>query len=74
MNRFYSRDTMTLDPEHGQFVHYEEARQIEVDRDIKAANLRLLVDKVLAIYVNSNDDFDPYTVRDAMELARSLKQ
>jgi hypothetical protein len=47
MNRFYSRDTMTLDPEHGQFVHYEDAHAIEVDRDTKAANLDTLRKLVL---------------------------
>lgn len=81
MNRFYSRDTMTLDPEHGQFVHYEEARQIEVDRDIKAANLQLLVEKVLAYDVTGDGDHintNINTIADAydamVDLARSLKQ
>lgn len=63
--------------ELGNYVLYEEARQIEVDRDIKAANLQLLVEKVLAY-----DGLDDHaSVEDAVlayagmiELARSLKQ
>ena len=41
-----------------EFVVYEEARLIEVDRDIKAANLQLLVEKVLAWEIADQAFFD----------------
>lgn len=72
----------------GSFVLYEEARVIEVDRDIKAANLQLLVEKVLALETaleasdqSANAALED-TLQDAVQaagiemvdLARSLKQ
>jgi hypothetical protein len=52
----------------------EQLSTLQADRGIKAANLKTLVDMVLAIEVNSQDNFDPYTVRDAIALAQGLKQ
>lgn len=52
----------------------KEARQIEVDRDIKAANLQLLVDKVLETIPCIDDVADCVELRGLDELARSLKQ
>ena len=72
--------------ENGDYVEYEEARLIEVDRDIKAANLQLLVEKVLAwdSALATMDAGDPPTNADMqalaqaevslVDLARSLKQ
>ena len=72
----------------GVYVTYEEARLIEVDRDIKAANLQLLVEKVLTLETaldaadqNANAALED-TLNDAVQaagitlvdLARSLKQ
>ena len=59
-----------------EFVVYEEAHQIEVDRDIKAANLKTLVDMVLA-YKHPGAGPDNYPAQDyydMVELARGLKQ
>ena len=48
MNRFdIDEDGCEMREPEGPLVWYEEARLIEVDRDIKAANLQLLVEKVL---------------------------
>lgn len=66
---------MITDTPYAELAQCEQALAlVTTDRDIKAANLQLLVEKVLAIDVNRQDNFDPYTVRDAMDLARSLKQ
>ena len=75
MNRFYSRDTMTLDPE-GQYVLYTDAQKYVDDSNVKSANLQLLVDKVLA-YTPPQQGTDGYPAQDyfdMVELARSLKQ
>jgi hypothetical protein len=60
--------------EDGEFVLYEDAHTIEVDRDIKAANLDTLRKLVLAIEVDANDDYDRFSVRDAMDFARGLPE
>lgn len=83
MNRYYPDEYEDTDGclvngtmiEHsdGAYVLYEEARLIEVDRDIKAANLQLLVEKVLAIDVDS-DKGTWDAIEAALDLARSLKQ
>ena len=52
----------------------EAAALIEVDRDIKAANLQLLVEKVLAAVPCIDDVADCVELRELEELARSLKQ
>ena len=71
-----------------EFVVYEEARLIEVDRDIKAANLQLLVEKVLYMdaagerFEQNTDAAAEDTLGDAwqraseelVDLAQSLKQ
>ena len=77
MKRFghaYDSQGTVGESEDGKYVLYEDVEPIISDRDIKAANLKLLVEKVLAIEVNGSDNFDPYTVMDAMKLARGLKQ
>lgn len=72
----------------GEYVLYEEAHQVEIDRDIKAANLQLLVDAVLAynnaleVIENSLNAALEDTLYDAaqtageamLDLARGLKQ
>lgn len=69
----------------GSFVLYEEAHAVEVDRDIKAANLQLLVEKVLEVYDLSSvavfkiDDLAATAAASAastqlLDIARSLKQ
>lgn len=60
--------------DNGDYYRVEDVDLIIADRDIKAANLKSLVDMVLAIEVNSQDNFDPYTVRDAIVVAQGLKQ
>jgi hypothetical protein len=69
----------------GDWCLYEEAHQIEIDRDIKAANLKTLVDMVLG-YADTceqcarsgNDGGDIADANDAWKeliaLARGLKQ
>lgn len=47
---------------------------VQVDRDIKAANLQQLVDKVLAAVPCIDDVADCVELRELEELARSLKQ
>lgn len=71
--------------ETGDYCQYEEARLIEVDRDIKAANLQLLVEKVLAVDAlvqrtvegggDGGDIADAQAAEEELlDLARSLKQ
>ena len=62
--------------ETGDYCQYEEARLIEVDRDIKAANLQLLVEKVLAYDALDRGTVDEIDAacKDMVDLARSLKQ
>lgn len=71
--------------EEGCLADYEEANQIEVDRDIKAANLQLLVDAVMAYNDacvacedGGNDGADVYEAEQTwiglLDLARGLKQ
>lgn len=74
--------------DEGCLADYEEARLIEVDRDIKAANLQLLVEKVLAVETalealeQNADAALEDTLHDVVQaagvemvdLARSLKQ
>ena len=68
-----------------EFVVYEEAHQIEVDRDIKAANLKTLVGMVLdhddavnRAVKSGGDGGDVYEAeelhRALLALARGLKQ
>jgi hypothetical protein len=59
----------------GRFVQYKEARQIETDRDIKAANLQLLVEKVLGVeaIVGDGDEYQ-CAISAAIDFARGLKQ
>jgi hypothetical protein len=62
----------------GRFVQYKEARQIETDRDIKAANMQLLVEKVLMWAVqDSAFQVAPELqaeFNETMAFARGLKQ
>ena len=59
----------------GEYVLYEEARLIEVDRDIKAANLQLLVEKVLETEAQWCGETARWgEVKPLFDLARSLKQ
>ena len=53
----------------------EEARQIEIDRDTKAANLQLLVEKVLGVeaIVGDGDEYQ-CAISAAIDFARGLKQ
>ena len=60
-------------PDDAYVVPAEDYDMIEVDRDIKAANLHLLVEKVLAIDVDS-DKGTWDAIEAALDLARSLKQ
>lgn len=71
--------------EEGCLTDYEEARVIEVDRDIKAANLQLLAKNLLtySAFVARFEDGPPYdnAGKDAdnmwdqlLDLARSIKQ
>lgn len=81
MNRFYSRDTMTLDPD-GQYVLYTDAQKYVDDSNVKSANLQLLVDKVLDFDAREQGDIDAIAFMDSVEkdwaeiveLARGLKQ
>ena len=77
MNRFYSRDTMTLDPE-GQYVLHTDAQKYVDDSNVKSANLQLLVEKVLMWQVqDSAFHVAPeleQQFNETIELARSLKQ
>lgn len=84
MNRFYSRDTMTLDPD-GQYVLYTDAQKYVDDSNVKSANLQLLVEKVLEAEaakdhaVEGGGDIGDIADAqqayfDMLELARSLKQ
>lgn len=72
-------------PAGNEYVLYEEAHMIEVDRDIKTANLQLLVEAVLAHQEacercerGGNDGADVFEAEAAWThltgLARSLKQ
>ena len=77
MNRFYSRDTMTLDPD-GQYVLYTDAQKYVDDSNVKSANLQLLVDKVLVWEVRDSSfqlapEVEPQ-FNELIELARGLKQ
>lgn len=70
----------------GDYVRYEDVEPIVADRDIKAANLRLLVEKVLAYDTEADlledheegggvDHVEIMTAYDRMvRLARGLKQ
>ena len=69
----------------GDFVKYEDVEPIVADRDIKAANLQLLVEDVLAYddacsrcESSGNDGGDVHeaveTWKHLVDLARSLKQ
>ena len=81
MNRFYSRDTMTLDPD-GQYVLYTDAQKYVDASNVKSANLQLLVDKVLDFDAREQGDIDAIAFMDSVEkdwaeiveLARGLKQ
>lgn len=83
----YDIDADGVDYEHpeGDFVKYEDVEPIVADRDIKAANLQLLVEKVLeyGAFASQFEDGPPYdnAGKDAdsmwnklVDLARSLKQ
>ena len=86
MKRFFLNATPCCDNQHacmdtdeaGDFVEYEEVYALEIDRDIKAANLQLLVNRVLAWSVQDSVFQIAPEVQDAfaetIELARSLKQ
>lgn len=86
MNRYdVDKQGEQIEREDGPFALYEEARVIEVDRDIEAANLQQLVEKVLdfadAVQASSDwhdtDDSVHLSVcarEDLVNLARSLKQ
>ena len=79
MNRFFPNtshpDVMDEAPD-GEYVLYEDVEPIVADRDIKAANLQLLVEKVLTIdeAVEVGDHTVGSCLREAVNLARSLKQ
>lgn len=68
--------------EHGEYVLHEDVEPIIADRDIKAANLQLLVDKVLDFDAREQGDIDAIAFMDSVEkdwteiveLARGLKQ
>lgn len=62
------KDIDPLCAEHDSIV--DQLELVTTDRDIKAANLQLLVEKVSAFA--DNLDFD--ALRSAVDLARSLKQ
>ena len=83
----YDIDDDAVEHEHpaGEFVKYEDVEPIVADRDIKAANLQLLVEDVLAYddacsrcERNGNDGGDVHeaveTWKHLVDLARSLKQ
>lgn len=89
MKRFdhaYDSQGTVGESEGGKYVLYEEARVVEVDRDIKAANLKTLVDMVLAYDTAADrledheeggglDHVEIMTAYDRMvRLARGLKQ
>jgi hypothetical protein len=68
----YGRLENALD-EDGEFVLYEDARAIEVDRDIKAANLDTLRRLVLAM--DDDADFAAYkAIEAAIDFARGLPE
>ena len=84
MNRFYSRDTMTLDPD-GQYVLHTDAQKYVDDSNVKSANLKLLVEKILAaeesrvLAVDGGGDIGDIADAEQLygeiiDLARSLKQ
>lgn len=84
----YDVDDDGVEHEHagGDFVKYGDVEPIVADRDIKAANLRLLVEKVLAYDTEADlledheegggvDHVEIMTAYDRMvRLARGLKQ
>ena len=84
----YDVDGDGVEHEHaeGDFVRYEDVEPLVADRDIKAANLRLLVEKVLAYDTEADlledheegggvDHVEIMTAYDRMvRLARGLKQ
>lgn len=83
----YDVDDDGVEHEHaeGDFVRYEDVEPLVADRDIKAANLQLLVEKVLAYdafaaqfvdgppYDNAGKDADNMWDQ-LLDLARSIKQ
>ena len=76
----YDVDDDGVEHEHaeGDFVRYEDVEPIVADRDIKAANLQLLVEKVLAWETcDSVFQVAPEVApqfNELFALARSLKQ
>ena len=89
MKRFFANtshaDVMDEAPD-GEYVLYEDVEPIIADRDVKAANLQLLVEKVLAYDTEADlledheegggvDHVEIMTAYDRMvRLARGLKQ
>jgi hypothetical protein len=70
----YGREENDLD-DNGPHVMYEEAHEIEIDRDMKSANLKTLVDMVLAFTAVASIDPESEAQFCAMaDLARGLKQ
>ena len=76
----YDIDDDAVEHEHpeGDFVKYEDVEPIVADRDIKAANLRLLVENVLMWEVQDSafqvaPELAPH-FNELFALARSLKQ
>ena len=78
-------DGIGYETPEGNYVRYEDIEPIIADRDIKAANLQLLVEKVLeyGAFASQFEDGPPYDNAgkdaDSMwnklgDLARSLKQ
>ena len=81
MKRFFANtshsDVMDETP-NGEYVLYEDVEPIVADRDIKAANLQLLVEKVLMWEVQDSafqvaPELTPH-FNELFALARSLKQ
>ena len=59
----------------GDYVRYEDVEPIVADRDIKAANLQLLVEKVLVVEREWCGETALWgDVKPLFDLARSLKQ
>lgn len=74
MKRFdhaYDSQATAGETKDDKYFLYEDVQPIIVDRDIKAANLQLLVEKVLA-YCHTGSTQEDYAAM--VELARGLKQ
>lgn len=70
-------DGTEFEHEQGTYVKFDDVEPVIADRDVKAANLQLLVEKVLAFGDLPGDARESEFLDlcdEAVELARGLKQ